>query len=97
VTATRDGYIGEMHADLIGRASMVLGAGRERLDSVIDPGAGLVLLARPGDRVHAGDPIVELHAGAGARLDEARALLARAVGISDAPPPPAPLVYGIVA
>jgi pyrimidine-nucleoside phosphorylase len=97
MTATRDGFIGEMHADLIGRASMVLGAGRERLDSVIDPGAGLVLLARPGDRVHAGDPIVELHAGAGARLDEARALLARAVGISDAPPPPAPLVYGIVA
>jgi thymidine phosphorylase len=96
-TAPRAGFVTTMHADLIGRASMLLGAGRERLDSTIDPGAGLMLLARPGDPVDAGDAIVELHAGAGARLEEARVLLAQAVTISDAAPAPVPVVHGIVA
>jgi pyrimidine-nucleoside phosphorylase len=96
-TAPRAGFVGTMHADLIGRASMLLGAGRERLDSAIDPGAGLRLLAKPGDPVDAGDAIVELHPGAGARVDEARALLAQAVTISEAQPTPGPLVHGIVA
>ena len=95
-TAARSGFVAGMDAALIGRASMVLGAGRERLDTRIDPGAGLVLLAKPGDRVEAGDPIVRLHPGAGARSDEARELLARAVTISAEPPPPVPLIHGIV-
>ena len=76
---------------------MLLGAGREHLDSTIDPGAGLRVLAKPGDPVDAGDPIVELHPGAGARVDDARALLAEAVTVSDAAPPPVPTIYGIVA
>ena len=96
-TAPRAGFVGTMHADLIGRASMLLGAGRERLDSAIDPGAGLRLLSKPGDPVDAGDAIVELHPGAGARVDEARALLAQAVTISEAQPTPGPLLHGIVA
>jgi pyrimidine-nucleoside phosphorylase len=96
-TAVRAGFVTAMHADLIGRASMLLGAGRERLDTHIDPGAGLVLLAKPGDRVRAGEPLVDLRPGAGARLDDARALLEQAVTIGDDAPPPAPLVHGIVA
>jgi pyrimidine-nucleoside phosphorylase len=96
-TAVRAGFVTAMHADLIGRASMLLGAGRERLDTHIDPGAGLVLLAKPGDRVRAGEPLVDLRPGAGARLDDARALLEQAVTIGDHAPPPAPLVHGIVA
>jgi thymidine phosphorylase len=55
------------------------------------------VLAKPGDPVHAGDAIVELHPGAGARIDDARALLAQAVTISDGAPPPVPTIYGIVA
>jgi pyrimidine-nucleoside phosphorylase len=96
-TAPRTGFVATMHADLIGRASMLLGAGREHLESSIDPGAGLRVLAKPGDPVHAGDAIVELHPGAGARIDDARALLAQAVTISDGAPPPVPTIYGIVA
>jgi pyrimidine-nucleoside phosphorylase len=96
-TADRAGFVAEMHADFVGRASMALGAGRERLDSRIDPGAGLVLRAKPGDRVRAGDPLVELYGGPGARLDEARALLAQAVTIRDSAPPPVPIVRGTVA
>jgi pyrimidine-nucleoside phosphorylase len=97
ITAERDGFIARMDAELVGRASMALGAGRERLEDAIDPGAGLVLHAKPGDRVAAGAPLVEMHVGRNGRPDEARALLAAAVAIGDEPPPSTPLVLGTVA
>ena len=96
VAADRDGFVSGMDAGLIGRASMALGAGRERLDDVIDPGAGLVLRARPGDRVSAGDALVELHVGRNGRPEEARALMAAALVVADEPPPAAPLILGTV-
>jgi pyrimidine-nucleoside phosphorylase len=96
VTAARPGVVSHIDAAMVGRASMVLGAGRERLDATIDPGAGLVLRAKPGDRVQRGDALVELHAGAGARLDEARALMNEAIAIGQEPVPQMPLILGAV-
>jgi thymidine phosphorylase len=97
VTAARSGVVSHIDAAIVGRASMVLGAGRERLDATIDPGAGLVLRAKPGDRVQRGDALVELHAGVGARLDEARALVNDAIAIGEEPVPQMPLILGAVA
>ena len=95
VTAPRSGFIGRVDAERIGRASMALGAGRDRVDAAIDPGAG-VTLARPGDRVDRGQPMADLHIGAGRRVDDALALLEGAIEIVDAPPVQPPLVYGVI-
>ena len=76
----------------IGRASMMLGAGRERLDTPIDYGAGILLRAPVGLEVAEGQSLAELCIGRHARLEEARALAASAFVIGDAPPPPGPLV-----
>jgi pyrimidine-nucleoside phosphorylase len=96
VAAERSGFVSRMDAALVGRASMALGAGRERLDDPIDPGAGLLLHVKPGDRVTAGDPLVELHIGRHGRSEEARALLSAGLAVGDAPPSPAPLILGAV-
>ena len=84
-------------AELIGRAAVALGAGRSRLDDVIDPGVGISVAARPGDRVAAGDPVLAVHHRAGAGLDEALDLLSRAVGISDESPTEPPIVVARIA
>jgi pyrimidine-nucleoside phosphorylase len=97
VTARQPGVIARIDAALVGRASMMLGAGRERLTSPIDPAAGLVLRVKPGDSVAAGDALVDLHPGAGAQVDEARALVGKAIEIGDEVPSPMPLVLGAVA
>ncbi|HVZ21899.1 MAG TPA: hypothetical protein VG871_12585, partial [Vicinamibacterales bacterium] len=76
-----------------GRAAVVLGAGRDRLDAVIDPGVGLTIVAPPGSRVAAGDPVIDIHHRDGRGLDEARRLLAGAVVIGDAAAPPRPLIW----
>ena len=69
---------------------MLLGAGRERLDTPIDYGAGILMRASVGEQVDAGQALAELCIGRHARLEDARALAASAFVIGDAPPPPRP-------
>lgn len=59
--AYEDGYIESMNAQEIGKVAMVIGAGRETKESVIDPSVGLILLKKVSDKVNAGDVICEIH------------------------------------
>ncbi|WNF38595.1 pyrimidine-nucleoside phosphorylase [Bacillaceae bacterium IKA-2] len=61
VVAMETGYIADIIADKIGKAAMVLGAGRVTKDSVIDLAVGLVLQKKVGDFVKAGESIVTIH------------------------------------
>jgi pyrimidine-nucleoside phosphorylase len=90
VVASRSGYVGRIDAELVGRASVVLGAGRDKVEDSVDPAVGIMLVARTGDRVHAGDPVLELHYRTIDRRDAARTLVDRAIVIDDAPPPARP-------
>jgi thymidine phosphorylase len=91
------GYVTRIRAEEIGRASMLLGAGRTRVDAPIDYGAGIMLRAKPGDRVSAGDALAELAVGAHAQVEQALQLAASAYVIAAEPPAPVPLVLDVVA
>jgi pyrimidine-nucleoside phosphorylase len=92
ITAARTGFVTAIHADLVGRASVALGAGRIRLDSIVDPAVGFLLLRRPGEAVTAGDGILEVHYNDGAPLAAVDAMAREAIEIGDAPVPGAPLL-----
>lgn len=96
VEAPRSGTMTAMDAEKVGRASMLLGAGRDRVDAVIDPAAGIILRRKPGDVVGAGDPLFDLHVNDDRRVDEARRLALDAVTIGADAPAPTPLVLGWV-
>ena len=89
-TASRGGYVTQIDAELVGRASVVLGAGRDRVEDDVDPAVGIILKAQPGAAIRAGDPVLELHYRTIDRRDAARALAERAIVIDDAPPPERP-------
>lgn len=55
IYADKDGYIQSINALVIGESAMKLGAGRETLDDVIDPSAGIILNKKVGDVVKIGD------------------------------------------
>ena len=55
IKASKEGYIQSINALIIGESAMKLGAGRETLDDVIDPSAGIVLNKKVGDYVNSGD------------------------------------------
>ena len=71
---------------------MLLGAGRETVDSHIDPAVGVVLHKKVGDPVREGESLMTLHVNERGRLEEATALLRQAVRIAREAPPAAPLV-----
>jgi pyrimidine-nucleoside phosphorylase len=84
--APRGGYLTALKAEALGRASNVLGAGRTMVGESVDHGVGVVVLAKPGDRVSEGQPLVELHHRDGRGLDAALELCRAGIRIGDAPP-----------
>src|SRR5262249_24218474 len=96
VTADRAGFVARLDAELIGRASVALGAGRDRVEDPVDPAVGVMLMAKPGDQVQAGDPIFELHYRDRARLDAAARLAGQAIAIADRAPAAVPLIVAEV-
>ena len=83
VRAPRSGVVAALKAEAIGRAAVVLGAGRDRLDAVIDPGVGLTVAAPVDTDVKAGDEVVIVHHRGGRGLEDARRLIEQALTIGD--------------
>ena len=59
--AKKDGFITEIIANEIGVASMMLGAGRQTKEDVIDLGVGIVLNKKVGEHVEKGENILIIH------------------------------------
>jgi thymidine phosphorylase len=92
VTSTSDGYLRRLDAFAVGVAAWRLGAGRARKEDDVSPTAGVVSLAKPGDRVAASQPVLELHTDEPDRFASALAALDGAIDVGPDPPEPRPLV-----
>ena len=92
VPATTAGHVTALQAELVGRAAVCLGAGRAKLDDVVDPGVGIEVLAPVGTAVAKGQPVLRVHHRGGRGLDDARDLLDRAIDIGNDAAPRQPLV-----
>jgi thymidine phosphorylase len=90
--APGDGWLTRLDALAVGTAAWRLGAGRARKEDAVSAAAGLICLAKPGDRVAKGQPLLELRADDESRFAAALAALDGAVEVSDQPPAPVPLV-----
>ena len=96
VTADSDGYLFAMDTERCGLASVALGAGRAKKDDAIDHSAGIVLVAKPGAAVRAGDVVATLHAASDPLLDEGERLFRSALDIRHERPKDTPLIYARV-
>ncbi len=85
VPAPRSGIVERLAARPIGHATMLLGAGRARVDSSIDPAVGVLLHKKTGDPVDEGEPLCTLLVNDESRLSEILALIKDAYGITDEP------------
>lgn len=92
VAAEASGVIAQIDAEAVGRAAMLLGAGRIRADADIDSSAGVRLLKKPGDVVNSGDHVLELHFNNDTELSDAIAMARSAIVVHREPPQPTPLV-----
>jgi len=96
VMAPRDGYIASIDAERIGRATVRMGAGRQRKGDPIDPRVGLVLQAKVGDRRTRGQPLLEIYATSAEDANAIREDLLAAYTWSKKQPVVQPLLIGSV-
>ena len=62
VLAPKSGYVAELSAEIIGKASVDLGAGRKKKEDEIDPRVGIIVCKKTGDKVEKDEPIAYVHA-----------------------------------
>jgi pyrimidine-nucleoside phosphorylase len=79
--ASRDGFVGAIRTDELGRAVIELGGGRLEHTGDVDLAVGLECLVRPGDLVERGQPLVGIHGSDAGRGDRARARIIAAIDI----------------
>ena len=96
VKATTSGYITGVDTEGYGVASLLLGAGRNTKEDVIDPTAGIYLLAKTGDYVEEGAPIATLYSGREDRFAAAEERLLKATQIGATAPEEVPLILDVV-
>jgi thymidine phosphorylase len=96
VRATASGFVTRLDAMAVGLVAWRLGAGRARKEHAVSPSAGVMCLAKEGDAVESGQPVLELHLDDPGRLDHALEALEGGIAIGPEPPPALPLVIDIL-
>lgn len=92
VTAPRAAHVARFGALGIGRAALLLGAGREKKGDEVDPGAGVEVLVKAGDEVGEGQPVARLYGERNAK--RAEDLVLEALELSDTPIERPPVILG---
>ena len=90
VTADRSGWLTGLDALAVGIAAWRLGAGRARKEDPVSAAAGIICLAKPGDRVSEGQPVLELRADDESRFAAALDAVSGAIEIGDGQPAASP-------
>jgi len=96
ILAPANGYIGETDTTGVGIAAMKLGAGREKHEDEICYTAGIMLHAKYGDYVKAGEPIATLYANDHATFAPAEKKFLESIEIVANKPDAKPMVYSKV-
>jgi len=75
------GFVHKFNTELIGRASLELGAGRQRIADRIDPMAGIIVTRKIGQRIEKGKTLYRLFSSSKSRLKTAKEMLEESVEI----------------
>ncbi len=81
--APASGWLTGLDALAVGTAAWRLGAGRARKEDDVSAAAGIICLAKPGEAVQAGQPLLELRADDRDRFGPALAALEGAITVSN--------------
>lgn len=96
VVLKHTGYVSAINAESVGRAALVLGAGRETKESSIDLGVGIVIHKKIGDEVKSGESVATIYYNDEEKLQGARSILVDAYDLSHEKVAQLPLIYEII-
>ena len=96
VKSSEKGFIKEIDSFELGLTSISLGAGREKIDDMIDMKAGILLKKKVGDAVDVGDSLVVFYTDRENVLASARERITKAFTFSSTKPERKPMIFDIV-
>lgn len=96
VKAREEGYIVGVDTESYGVASLLLGAGRNTKEDVIDPTAGIKLCKKTGDFVQKGETLAVLYSGRTDGFAASEERLCNATKFGKAAPETKPLILDVV-
>ena len=82
LVAKCDGFISKIDCKQIGIASIILGAGREKKEDIIDPSVGIVMEKRLSDNVKINEKICTIYGNDFSKIEEAKKVLVESIEIS---------------
>ncbi len=95
--AGESGYVRSLEARPVGHATMLLGAGRARMDSPVDHAVGVVVHKKVGEHVQLDEPLCTLFVNDESRLQEAEVLIRGAYTLAEEPAVSEPLIVERIA
>ena len=96
ITTSRAGYVSAINAEDIGKASTMMGAGRNTKDDAIDPAVGVILEVKSGEKVDSGAVLCRLYYTNDETLEEAAEMVEDAFRISATKPDERELILEVV-
>ena len=96
ITSPRGGYVSLIDAEDIGKASNMIGAGRDKKDDAIDPAVGIILEVKVGEKVDAGSVLCRIYYTREDRVEEAAEVVEDAFRISAQKPDERELILEVV-
>lgn len=96
VKSEYSGYIHSMDTESLGIASVMLGAGRETKDSIIDFSAGIIINKKYGEYTEAGEVLATMYANDESLFEAAAKKYLEAIEIKNTRPEIKPLIYARV-
>jgi len=96
ITSSHRGFVTGIDSLELGLTGIILGAGRTKIDDVIDPKAGIILTKKVGDAVSAGDTLAFFYTDNKGAVEPAAERITSAFVVGTSKPEPAPLVISQV-
>ncbi|HSB13932.1 MAG TPA: thymidine phosphorylase [Bryobacteraceae bacterium] len=96
ITSPRAGFVSAIDAEDVGKASAMIGAGRDNKDDQVDPAVGVILEVKAGEKVEAGAVLCRIYYTGDERLDDAAAVIEDAFRISNQAPEERDLILEVV-
>jgi pyrimidine-nucleoside phosphorylase len=96
ITSPRAGYVTSINAEDIGRASNMIGAGRDQKDEPIDPAVGIILEVKMGEKVDSGSVLCRIYYTKEERVEDAAERVEDAFRISAQRPEERELILEVV-
>ena len=96
IMAEKSGWVNSINAREVGETSVQLGAGREKKGDPIDPAVGIMVYAKIGDAIEAGQTLFEIHANNAGKLLQAKERLKNAIEITQDRVERPPYFHGVI-